>query len=113
MSLAQLHAYNHTELYQLGRRAGLLVTPSMSREELIAEFTRDTPMPLGITNPMDSWRNGLAGFVMDYWSKLQNQVTCPLKSKDPKSCFGCLDMQVITCITNNPSNEEVIRRYNK
>jgi hypothetical protein len=66
-----------------------------------------------LTNPLDAWRNGLAGFVLDYWKSLQTQVRCPLMSQDPNSCFGCLDMQVVKCIVTNAVNEHLIERYKR
>jgi hypothetical protein len=85
----------------------------MPRDVLMALLVSDLPNPIDYGNAIDSWRHGLAGFVLDHWKRLQNQVTCPLKSADPMACFGCLDIQVITCIVKNPSNEQLIRRYKK
>jgi hypothetical protein len=69
--------------------------------------------PASLRNQFDEWRHALAGFVLDHWVNLQNQVTCPLQSKDPLACFGCLDTQVVTCIVSNPANEHIIERYRK
>jgi hypothetical protein len=101
---------NHTELYQLCRSLGLPLSPSANREQLMQAHMTGV---FGSPNPIDEWRNGLAGFVLDHWKVLQNQVTCPLQSQDPNSCFGCLDTQVITCIVSNPSNEHEIERYKR
>ena len=109
----RLQACNHTELYQLCLKARVPASPSMTREQLIDALVGEDPRPMGITNPVDSWRHGLAGFVLDHWKTLQNQVTCPLKSGDPTACFGCLDIQVVTCIIRNPNNEQLIQRYRK
>lgn len=106
---------NHTELYQLCRARGLKIPPNATREELMVLHFYGTNdfNPASLHNEFDSWRHGLAGFVLDHWTRLQNQVTCPLRSKDPLSCFGCLDTQVVTCIIGNPSNELNIERYKK
>lgn len=108
-----LHACNHTELYQLCRNAGIQAHPAMPREELMGLLVSELPNFMAPNHPIDSWRHGLAGFVLDHWKTLQNQVTCPLKSADPKACFGCLDTQVVTCLIKNPSNEPLIRRHRK
>ena len=105
-----VEACNRTELYQLCQRVGVNPHPGQSREELIALFMGEHENEPH-QNQIDSWRHGLAGFVLDHWKVLQNQVTCPLQSKDPMSCFGCLDAQVIACITSNPDNEPKIGKY--
>lgn len=83
----------------------------MGRDELIQRL-------LGIEESdvesvMDSWRHGLAGFVLDHWTVLQNQILCPLKSKDPRACFGCLDAQVISCLNDNAHHLHQIQLHRK
>lgn len=90
---------NRTELYQLCQKAGLVVSPKLSREALAKTLTGD--IEEAEENPLDPWRHGLAAFVLRHWTVLQNQITCPLQSKDPLSCFGCLDTQVIACLNDN------------
>jgi len=105
---AQFRACNRTELFQLCVGAGLSPDPSEPREALIGILCGD---PATTREPIDQWRRGLAGFVLDHWDKLEPQITCPLKSKDPQSCWGCPDMQVITCVTQNKQNEQLIRLH--
>ena len=119
MSLA-LEPANHTELYQTCRRLELPALPSMTREQLMTLILGGTldesiqPAEVGTSqNIFDSWRHGLAGFVLAHWSILQNQVDCPLKTQDPKSCFKCLDTQVVDCVTANPANERLIQLHRK
>ena len=90
---------NRSELHQLCIKAGLVVSPKLSREDLAKTLVG--VLEEGTENPLDPWRHGLATFVLKHWTVLQNQITCPLKSKDPLSCFGCLDAQVITCLNDN------------
>jgi hypothetical protein len=106
---------NRTELYQLCKDLGLTVPPHASREELMYMHLCGTSElePGMLSNIFDEWRRALAAFVLEHWSRLQNQITCPLQSKDPMSCFGCLDTQVVACIVANPSNEFQIERYLK
>jgi hypothetical protein len=110
--VAALDKCNHTELYQLCRRLSLPALPNMPREQLtdllLGEVQQNIP-----AHPFDSWRHGLAGFVLSHWQVLQNQVSCPLKSKDPLSCFGCLDTQVVSCVIRNPKNEHLIQLHRK
>lgn len=103
---------NHTELYQSCRRLNLPAVPSMSREQLIALLIEEAPLEQP-PHVFDSWRHGLAKFVLDHWAVLQNQVSCPLKSQDPLACFGCLDTRVVSCVVGNPKNEHLIQLHRK
>jgi hypothetical protein len=108
----QLNGCNYTELYQLCRSKGLAVSPSLPRTTLIEVYLAGyTNQP--VTNVFDSWRHGLTGFVFDHWKKLEPQLTCPIKSKDPRSCWGCLDAQVIACVEDNAKYEPTIRLHRK
>lgn len=111
--MSVLEQCNHTELYQACRRLKMPALPSMTREELIALLTGEIPDVEYPPNVFDSWRHGLAGFVLAHWAILQNQVDCPLKSQDPLSCFTCLDTQVVDCVTANPANEHLIQLHRK
>jgi hypothetical protein len=106
----QLRGCNHTEIYQLCRRKGVDVSPSMSHEQLVNAFLDESA---NHTNVFDSWRHGLTGFVFENWKVLEPQLTCPIRSKDPKSCWGCLDTQVVTCITNTAEYEQAIQLHRK
>ncbi len=106
-----LETCNHTELYQLCRQKGLSVNPSMLRTTLIETFLEGQGPPT--KNTFDSWRHGLTGFVFDHWQKMQPQLTCPIRSGDPRSCWGCLDAQVIACIEDNPKYEPLIQLHRK
>lgn len=91
---------NRTELLQLAQGAGLHLHPLTPREKIIDIF-------LGIVEPpapyleMASWRHGLMKLILDNWDNVRSQLNCPAKSKDPRSCFGCTDMQVVTCLSEN------------
>ena len=110
--MATFERCNHTELYQLCRRLNLPALPSMRREELNSVLFGEYP-ELSVPHSLDTWRHGLAGFVLEHWSALQNQVSCPLKSQDPRACFGCLDTQVVACVVDNPQNERLIQLHRK
>jgi len=106
---------NHTEAYQLCRHAGIPCLPSEPKEALI-EYLLGLRQPLAVTesnHPFDTWRHGLAGFVLDHWEVVQAQLRCPLRSKDPRSCFGCLDTRVVECLVKNPRNEHLIQLHRK
>jgi hypothetical protein len=105
---------NHTELYQMCIRADLLVSPSSSRELMIQilEGERgESPELTERNHSVHSWRFGIMGFLLDYWKQLETQITCPARSKDPRSCFGCIDTQVISCVVQNEENEKLIELH--
>jgi len=105
---------NDTELYQLCLKAGIRPSPASSRAQLIAYlWGEDEPDALSPPHPTDPWRHGLTGFVFDHWAKLRTQLTCPIRSKDPKSCWGCPDAQVITCVIQVPQYEQLIQLHRK
>ncbi len=122
---------NRTELYQVCRAKGLTVPSEASREELIAYITgREEPPE--VENVFDSWRNGWMNFILDYWTQLRTQLTCPAQDlkkwtyKDRTAgltaqikrkkglpvidiaCRTCTDTQVVACILMNPESEEEI-----
>jgi hypothetical protein len=108
----RLQACNHTELYQLCRQKDLSVSPQQTRDQLIEAFLDGTDTDPK-ANTFDSWRHGLTGFVFDHWKVLEPQLICPIKSKDPRSCWTCLDMQVMACVEGNSRYEQTIRLHRK
>jgi hypothetical protein len=113
-----LHALNHTELYQLTRRAGLRVHPRASREELIWYLLglHESAHYDEIAHPIDSLRVAIINFLTEFWSTLAPQLTCPAKmlkhptTPNPRPCFGCSDAQVVTCVVDSkdPKVEQLI-----
>ncbi len=107
-------AVNLTELYQLCRKNGLPVPPGMTREHYVGWLIGELELPTEHSR-IDAWRWGLIGFIEDHWMSIRPQLTCPAKSlkdeKDPNPtpCFGCPDMQVITCVVQNKRSEHLIR----
>jgi hypothetical protein len=100
--------FNYTELYQACRSAGIPALPSEPREKLI-RYLEGEEEPAPNENMFNRWRHGLMGFILDYWPKLEAQLTCPARSKDPLSCFQCEDAQVVTCVVQNKQYEQLIR----
>jgi len=105
--------YNHTELYQACLGAGILVQPSESKESLSAYLSGEKePQDIKETdNEVHKWRHGLMQFVLEHWSQISTQITCPAKSGNPRSCFGCIDTRVIHCVIDNSENENLIESY--
>jgi len=103
-------ALNRTELLQCVHSLGIEVHPG-APVDLLQEVLLDRidPASCGIDgNPINAWRRGLITFIGDHWMQLRPQIKCPaqhLRSTDPKlanprPCFGCTDMKVLSCIHN-------------
>ena len=104
---------NHTELYQIARRGGHTVAPNLSSEALI-EIIIGAEDPPRISHPVDAWRRAIMAFVIDHRQKLETQLTCPARSFREDACFGCVDAQVLTCLTSNgPDNFHLIQLRRK
>ena len=117
--LAELFSdVNLTELYQICRRNGLPVPPGMTREHYIGWIVGDFVLTES-GGALDDWRWGLINFIDAHWMSVRPQLTCPAKNlkdvpvPDPKPCFGCSDMQVITCVVQNQKSERLIRNLRK
>jgi hypothetical protein len=104
--------FNHTELYQMARKAGLPVVPSMPNQQLVALLLGEEE-PQQVVHELDRWRHGIMGFVIEHWRALETQLTCPAKSKDPRACFQCVDAQVVTCLVQNEPDLHLIRLHKK
>lgn len=98
---------NRTEVYQCCLNAGMRVHPATTREQMVKYLTGEEEPPEE-PHPIDSWRDGIMAFLLDYWKKVHIQLTCPAGSGDPKACFGCLDVQTIACILQSPNVEQLI-----
>ena len=104
---------NHTELYQLARRNGHVVLPSLSREALIKIIIGEEQPP-AIRHDFDEWRLAIMRFIIDHRRVLETQITCPARSFKEDACFGCVDMQVVHCLTDNgPENLRLIQLRRK
>jgi hypothetical protein len=103
---------NHSELYQIARRAGHNVPPNLSREALIKVIIYEE-QPTAAYHDIDEWRRAVMRFLIDHKRILETQITCPAKSFLEDACFGCVDAQVLTCLTSNPENLHLIQLRKK
>jgi hypothetical protein len=122
--------YNHTEIFQKAR-AGFDIAPNLAREALIKILIgQEEPPPGGYD--MDEWRRATIRFLLDHRRVLETQIACPAKVlyREPtpseiheqiveqmhaqkEACFGCVDAQVIHCITSNGDNNYQLIRLRK
>jgi hypothetical protein len=104
---------NHTELYQIARDNGHAVLPNVSREALIGILAGDVESPT-VPHNIDETRLAIMKFIIDHRKKLETQLDCPAKSFQPDACFGCVDAQVISCLTSNGAdNQRLILLHKK
>jgi hypothetical protein len=98
---------NRTELYQICRRNGLYVLPSTSCADMIA-YILETKEPPAVGHPIDAWRHGIMGVIIEHADVVQATLNCPAKTLDPLACFQCPDTQVMSCLIQNPNDEPLI-----
>ena len=121
---------NRTELFQVCRRKGIIVPANSTRKELVDYLTGKVEPPAE-ANVFDTWRHGMMNFVLDYWTQLRTQLTCPAqelktwtvtdmtlvgKPSTRKeglpttsiACRTCTDAQIIACVLTNPESEDKI-----
>ena len=111
---------NTTELRQNAESAGFVIPQQYTREEIIQTLLDDV-MPEG-EDIVRTLREGLVAFIDEYWQQLQAQLKCPAKNyrhsnpekQNPNPCGGCLDMQVVTCVSLlSPQNRQRIFELRK
>lgn len=113
MSDADLFAaFNSSELYQAARKAGIPVLPDMTNQQMILLLLGEVEAE-GVTHELDRWRHGIMGFLIEHWRMVSTQLVCPAKSKDPRSCFQCVDAQVVACLVQNETDIALIRLHKK
>ena len=99
---------NRTELRQLLGQMGLKVDGNLTMEDLLAIARGEKEE---VPSALDKWRFMIMSFLLDHWAQTHLQLTCPAKSGNPDSCFGCTDAQVAYCIVENQGYLPLIRRY--
>jgi hypothetical protein len=97
---------NHSELYQLARGQGHVVLPDLSREALIRIIIGEDTPPPSTAHDIDETRLAIMRFIIDHRKKLETQLTCPARSFKEDACFGCVDAQVLSCLTSNGANNQ-------
>lgn len=103
---------NDSELYQMARAAGFVVSPAARKADLIKYLLGEAEPP-AISHEVDRWRRGIMGFVLEHWRALETQLTCPARTKEPTACFNCLDQQVVTCLVQNANDVHLIQVHKK
>lgn len=50
---------------------------------------------------IDKTRLTIMEFVDAHWDQVRPLLSCPAKTRDPRACFQCTDIQVLECATSN------------
>lgn len=92
-------------------KSGLKPPSYSSKPYLVAYFLGFEVVP-GERREVDTWREGLKGFVQERWAVLQPQLTCPIRA-DIDACKTCLDAQVVACVVEQRDYEQLIQLHRK
>lgn len=76
----------------------------MPRDLLIQIIEGESPRVPERT--LNKKRLKIMSFINEHWLQVAYQVSCPAKSRDPRACFSCCDMQAVMC---SVTNEDKIR----
>lgn len=72
----------------------------MERSELIRLITKGSDEPLPTYRP-DKYRLRIMEYLNDNWQRVEPLIRCPARSRDPRACFSCTDIQVAECSLSN------------
>jgi len=94
-----LDELNMTELVTVASYTNPRVHHGLSRL-VLESIVRGEDVALPERN-IDIWRATIFTFVDQHWVQCAPLLSCPLKTRDPKSCFQCPDVQVAECTLQN------------
>jgi hypothetical protein len=102
---------NQSELVELARIMNPNVHRGVPREVLIEllEEAVDLPLP---PREVDRAREEIFMAVDRFWSQVESLITCPLKTRNPRACFSCTDVQVAECTLLNQKLIESAKEEN-
>jgi hypothetical protein len=99
---------NDSELVHLARMVNPNVHRGVAREDLIALIEEEIECDLPERN-VDLARKNLFTMVDKFWSQVESLLSCPLKTRNPRACFGCTDIQVAECSLLNKKLIESVK----
>lgn len=50
---------------------------------------------------VDKVRLRIMEFVNEHWQQVKPLISCPARSRDPRACFACTDVQAVECALTN------------
>lgn len=87
--------------------------PNLPRETLIRIIIYDCQPPSIDEQNFDEWRWAIMRFIIDHRKRLETQISCPARSFKEDACFGCVDTQVVSCLTANAATLHLIQLHRK
>lgn len=90
---------NRSELATIAQELDAEAHRFLSRDILIRVIEGEQP-PLP-ERTINKRRLQVMNYVNENWDQVMYQVSCPAKSRDPRACFNCCDVQAIECISLN------------
>lgn len=100
--MLNLDDLNTTELVALARENDPDAHRGLGRDVLFTLIT-DTYEDTLPERKVDKLRLKIMGYILDHWSQVNPLLSCPAKTKNPRACFRCTDVQVVECAFVNPA----------
>jgi hypothetical protein len=92
---------NLSELVLIAKEVNADAHRGLGREALLAIIELgEVKLPQRLINKK---RLAVMQYINDNWKAVSYQVSCPAKTQSPTACFGCSDLQAVTCVLDNYS----------
>ena len=88
---------NHSELVRLAYAASARVHRGTPRDVLILLLSEDNVDVSFPPRGVDLARTAIFEMVDRYWKQVKSLIPCPMRSRQPRACFSCTDLQVAEC----------------
>lgn len=93
-------SFNLTELTLMAQDIDPEAYRGLGRDALL-EIVNSGEAPGFKQRAINKVRLSIMVWINENWNQVSPLVTCPARSKDPRACFQCTDVQVVECkITN-------------
>ncbi len=90
---------NLSELTLLAQETNPDAHRGLDREMLLAlAMGEEVDLP---PRTVDKVRLRIMEFVNDHWEQVKPLIACPARSRDPRACFNCTDIQAVECALTN------------
>jgi len=100
---------NDSELVLLATMVNPRVHRGIPRKVLIALLDDEEVYDLP-PREVDDARDDIFQMVDRYWSQVESLISCPMKTRQPRACYGCLDIQVAECSLLNQKLIETAKK---
>jgi hypothetical protein len=94
-----LDELNTTELAQLASNLNENAHRGLPRE-VLAQIVMGEELDLP-SRQVDAYRDAIFQFCDSNWKQLEPLLSCPMKTREPRACYTCTDIQVAECTLQN------------